>query len=425
MIRMLPLPVTLSALGLFCGVCLAQPVPLPPAPAGVQVTRDEGYEFVTITYPGNSGFLVNDDVIAPAPDIYAGFRVRQNTSVGRVDQVYRISRTEMTGGQYGDFLNAFCAQRTITQWFEDPTFYFFGIVARTGTSAVIENGRIVRRILNRLEHCPADDLTILEAMCYCNWLQNGRPTNVSQLMQGVYDISLYLNVGSTHLFAPIPRSPDARYWIPTQDEWVKAAYFDPNRTGPSQPGYWSYPIARETPPIGGPPAPYGDGESNWGFGGYFDEHGEYIRRWMIPVVSYPTIQSPWGLFDASGGMSEVTATPLLWQEIGDETFYSWDGTTVVVRSDTNDFYFDHIAYFGVGHWPSPFGGGSWIGLRIAASVPCELRADINGDRVTDMFDYFDFVQMFSAEDVRSDYNFDEMLDLFDYLDFVQGWASGC
>jgi formylglycine-generating enzyme required for sulfatase activity len=361
--------VALLASGAVCGLAQAQPVTLPPPPAGVQVSRSEGYEFVTITHAGNAGFRVDESVEPPAPDIYAGSRVRPNTSVGGVNYDYRISRTETTGGQYAEFLNAFCAQRTIQEWRADPTFSFFGDSFRLGAISTIVNNRITQwRPTAR--PIPSNDLSMQEAMMYCNWLHNGRPTSLDLVMTGAYDVARYLNItAANRLTGPIERSADARFWIPTQDEWVKAAHFDPNKNGEGQAGFWLYPIARDTPPIGAPPAPYGNGEANTGFGWYEDEQGNFIYRWDIPILSYPTIQSPWGLFDAAGGAGEITSTALLWQEPGDFEFYGWNSTTFIVKSDTADFYYDHLAYFGFSGFGSAAGG-----LRLATNVPAPMNA---------------------------------------------------
>lgn len=43
--------------------------------------------------------------------------------------------------------------------------------------------------------------------------------------------------------APV-KSSTARYWIPTENEWYKAAYYDPTKSG----GYWNYPTRSDTLP---------------------------------------------------------------------------------------------------------------------------------------------------------------------------------
>lgn len=42
------------------------------------------------------------------------------------------------------------------------------------------------------------------------------------------------------------RNKGAKYFLPSADEWHKAAYYDPNKSGG---GYWKYPTASDTAPI--------------------------------------------------------------------------------------------------------------------------------------------------------------------------------
>lgn len=60
-----------------------------------------------------------------------------------------------------------------------------------------------------------------------------------------------------------------------------------------------------------------------------------------------------------------------------------------------------------------------------AQYRCQCTADFNKDSALDFFDYLDFVDQFSADDVSSDINADGVVDFFDYLDFVDRFAAGC
>lgn len=46
-----------------------------------------------------------------------------------------------------------------------------------------------------------------------------------------------------------------RYWIPTQDEWIKAARYDLNKVNldGTTGGWWKYSIISDTQPAYGPP----------------------------------------------------------------------------------------------------------------------------------------------------------------------------
>jgi len=46
------------------------------------------------------------------------------------------------------------------------------------------------------------------------------------------------------------RHNDAKYFLPSEDEWYKAAYYDPNHGGPGIGGYWNYATGSDNFPAG-------------------------------------------------------------------------------------------------------------------------------------------------------------------------------
>ena len=64
-----------------------------------------------------------------------------------------------------------------------------------------------------------------DAARYCNWEHNECPTGVqdaSTTERGAYTLD-----GANEGGLDITRNPGAKYWIPSEDEWYKAAYHDP------------------------------------------------------------------------------------------------------------------------------------------------------------------------------------------------------
>jgi len=55
-------------------------------------------------------------------------------------------------------------------------------------------------------------------MRFVNWLENGQPADGSGTESGVYTIGSGVNE---------TRAAAASYFIPSEDEWYKAAYYDP------------------------------------------------------------------------------------------------------------------------------------------------------------------------------------------------------
>jgi hypothetical protein len=188
-------------------------------------------------------------------------------------------------------------------------------------------------------------MTWRTAAIYCNWLHNDKGTTRDAFMGGAYEVSTFGWSGPRgDIFTDqAARSPGARFFIPTWDEWLKAAHYDPNRLGPGQGGWWTYANGLDRPAIPGAP---GVGEANIGSDNRF-----------VDVGAYETIMSPWGLFDTAGGMRE-------WSE---EIFRGVDLRRVVpgsswASSPASDWIGAQAADF-----PSSNSGD--YGFRIAAAVP--------------------------------------------------------
>lgn len=66
------------------------------------------------------------------------------------------------------------------------------------------------------------------------------------------------------------KSNTARYWVSTENEWYKAAYYDPNKNGVGVPGYWNYPTRSDTVPT--PVSADSDGNGSYNGGGTIPSH---------------------------------------------------------------------------------------------------------------------------------------------------------
>jgi hypothetical protein len=64
-------------------------------------------------------------------------------------------------------------------------------------------------------------------------------------------------------------------------------------------------------------------------------------------------------------------------------------------------------------------------LQSSPVVIAFCPSNFNCDGTTDFFDYLDFVDAFSTQNLAADFNADGTIDFFDYLDFVDAFSSGC
>lgn len=239
--------------------------------------RDHAWDFVTIRDPGNIPYSGHD------PLSIVGDR-------GGVNYEYRIGRYELTSAQWVDFLNAMQLGDEIFGWI--PNFWGGTVVA---TSPHYQFALIGPETAMQ----PAAGIPWRAAAYYCNWLHNGRPTGFANVQDGAYDASTFTATSSTTVGDQDTRHPNAKYWIPSVDEWLKAVHYDPDRFGANDGGWWDYPYASNDPPTSGWPDE--GGETSAGVRGIDNFDADV---WRLPLGAYSSSSTPWGLFDASGGGAE-------------------------------------------------------------------------------------------------------------------------
>ncbi|MEL6796343.1 MAG: SUMF1/EgtB/PvdO family nonheme iron enzyme [Planctomycetota bacterium] len=198
-------------------------------------------------------------------------------------------------------------------------------------------------------------ITWWSAAAYCNWLHNGKALTPEAFTSGAYDLSTFGFDPAQGIYTDqTTRSPGARYWIPSLDEWMKAAHYDPNRYGPGEGGWWEYSNSSDTAPVTGLP---GVGETN-----AYLVQDIGLSAWDMAVGSYPNTQSPWGLLDVSGGASEWTEEWLF----DERTDRLGDGAGIGDGNGVRQSNPDFIAYGGFATRPA---SSLNHGLRVASAIP--------------------------------------------------------
>jgi formylglycine-generating enzyme required for sulfatase activity len=243
---------------------------------------------VTVGNPGNAGFS----------DYVGGVQVY----FGDVDYVYNISKYEVTAGQYTAFLNAVAATDTYGLYNESMANLSSTVngcnIIRTGS-----DGSYAYSVASDWANRPVNWVSWGDAARFSNWLHNGQPTgaqNASTTENGSY----YLN-GATSLedLWAVTRKPGATWVIPSEDEWVKAAYHKNDGVTGS---YWKYPTGVTTTYPGRDVTEATKPGNNANYflstaGGYLDN--TYYRT---EVGEFELSDSPYGTFDQGGNVSEWT-----------------------------------------------------------------------------------------------------------------------
>lgn len=304
------------------GMCVIMAVGLVVSARSQSLPPSDGFDFVTIGAAGNRPTIPSEVPIEPT------------WKIGAVDYEYRITRTEVTTEQWYDFVVAYAPHYSGA--LNDPLF--------TSPWIFYQNGQFV--IAPGMERVAAGT-TWRFAARYMNWLHNGRVSEAWAFESGVYDTSTFTKNPDGTYNDQAAHAPGAMYWIPTQDEWIKAMHYDPDRYGPGQEGYWRMPDGGDEVLISG--WPWEGGETDGGI-----EPGVSPD---LPVGSYPWSVSPWGLLDGSGGEWEwvedwAGGYPEARYRLGSNRWsiaYDWDDRIDTYRSGTPDH--------------------GLIGFRVASPIP--------------------------------------------------------
>jgi hypothetical protein len=154
------------------------------------------------------------------------------TGYGSVDHIYRIARKETTIAQYASFLNAVAKT--------DPYNLYNTRMATNADVAGISRsggaGSYVYGVIGSGDR-PITYVNWFDAARFCNWMHNGQP--VGQQTATTTENGVYSLLGALSGVGFTPQA-GAMFWIPSEDEWYKAAYYDASKSGGAG-GYWLYP----------------------------------------------------------------------------------------------------------------------------------------------------------------------------------------
>ena len=281
---------------------------------------------------------------------YPGSPLGAMAGRGSVPYAFSIAQTEITTAQLMEFLNTFGDQPEAINTFAMPLRW--GAELAPGAPGTPFQWRL-KNIPNAAE-LPVGGMSWRTAALYCNWLNNGKPTSFAAIQTGAYDAGTFTNNPDGTFNDQLTRSPGAKYWIPSLDEWIKAVHFDPDRNGAGQPGWWTYPNGSDTPLIPGPP---GVGQTTAGW-----RPTPLESEWLVPLGAYPEVTSPFGLLDASGGVTEWTEEAFRFFEdrppLDRITEGAWAGAQ---NANTSDLVYASA------HGIQPGSRDALIGFRVASA----------------------------------------------------------
>ena len=274
------------------------------------VLSPTAYELVTIGNPGNA-----EDV----------------TGFGAVNYIFRIGKYAVTIKQYTDFLNAVAKTDTYHLYDANMSSDLNSAgISRSGISGnfsynVMTNGGISA---NR----PITYVTWFNAARFANWMSNGKipgeQTNATT-EDGAYALHGAEEgiAVSKNMINPNTGGPPI-YYIPLENEWYKAAYYDPTRDQ-GVGGYYSYATRSDVAP--GNAIGSESNQANYfiatstGFAVTQSLTFLYsVQNYLTDVGSFSNSASYYGTFDQNGNADQ-------WNDL--------DGLPSLFRGLRGGFYF--------------------------------------------------------------------------------------
>ncbi len=277
---------------------------------------------------------------------------------GAVGYEYRIGKYEVTISQYNTFLNS-VASVTSASYIVDlwnpsmQTDLNIAGISRTGSGTVLDPYRysvigpsgVTPAGASSPGNRPIAYASWFGAARFANWVNNGA-TNGATTETGAYTLN-----GATN--GIITKNAGAAWYLPSEDEWYKAAYY---KAGGPNAGYWSYPTQSDTTPgntIGG-----GANQANAIVSNLYSVTQSVYsdsQNYLTDVGAFSGSASAYGTFDQGGS---------LWE---------WNDGVVggSERSVRGGAWIDSnfaIGSFASNAYPPNYADGFQIGFRLA-SVP--------------------------------------------------------
>ncbi|MFY8121703.1 MAG: SUMF1/EgtB/PvdO family nonheme iron enzyme, partial [Burkholderiaceae bacterium] len=223
------------------------------------------------------------------------------TGFGAVGYRYAIGTFEVTAGQYAAFLNAVARADPYGLYDSNP-----GDMATWPTGPRIQRsgspGAYTYAVAADYANRPINFISWGDAARFVNWLHNGQPIGAqgpATTERGAYTLD---GATTDAALLAVTRSPGARFALPTEDEWYKAAYFDPAITAANK--YWTFATRSNATPSNQLLTPDPGNSANFFQNNVYSLPG-FLRT---NVGDFENSPGPWGTFDQMGNVGEWTET---------------------------------------------------------------------------------------------------------------------
>lgn len=211
---------------------------------------------------------------------------------GSVGYAYNIGKYEVTAGQYTAFLNAVAATDTYTLY----NSYMWDNGRGCKIQRLGSPGSYTYSVADDMANRPVNVVNFWDAVRFANWLHNGQPTGDQGPLtteDGAYAVNGY----SGTFGGWVVRKPGAKWFVPSEDEWYKAAYY---KGGGKNSGYWDYPTRSDAFPGRDMNDASGNNANRYPGTPYPIDNGKYTTI----AGEFQNSVSPYGTFDQGGNVEE-------------------------------------------------------------------------------------------------------------------------
>lgn len=222
-----------------------------------------------------------------------------STGYGAVNYAYNIGKYDVTAGQYVEFLNAVSLTNDIYGLYNPNMYTISSRDVSCGIRKIYvpSHGRF-EYVTTKNPNLPVNYVSFWDCCRFTNWLQNGQPTGIEGVgttETGAYDLTNPAALTNN----TVTRSTGATWAVASENEWYKAAYYDPNKAGGA--GYWLFPTKSDTQPTN----TLSDAATNPN-----DANCELAdpTNYLTPVGTFQASSSAYGTFDQGGDVLQWNDT---------------------------------------------------------------------------------------------------------------------
>ena len=270
------------------------------------------------------------------------------TGYGEVSYTYQIDKYDVTDSQYTEFLNA----KGYPTGANSLGLYYSSM----GTDAV--NGGISYNpaaaagskysVIAGHANQPVNYVNFYDTLRFANWLNNGQGNGSTET--GAYTLGALGPAGVPINGASIMRNQGAQVFLPSENEWYKAAYYNPTTHS-----YNEFATASNTQPIpSGPTAT--PNAANYVPGGWPNPDYADAVGHLTDVGVYSSTMSSYGAYDMGGDA-------LNWNKARISPNY---GSSRGLRGGQYGYVWDHMANFYRDSGVADYGWYSGVGFRVAS-----------------------------------------------------------